>query len=105
MRVTKRRRAALRRRYSVSPQWAAQAWRAPRVVMKDTMALDPTVDVYFHRLPARFIDPNPGPGSDVESLIGRLAHDLRSEDALLIFPEGGNYTDNRRTRAIARLRD
>lgn len=76
--------------------------RHPRVVLKDTMALDPVVDVYLHRLPARFIDPA---GGDVEHTIGDLAEGMAQEDALLIFPEGGNYTPKRRARSIARLRE
>ncbi len=78
--------------------------RKPRVVMKATMQLDPVVDVYFHRLPSRFIDPDPRDGEDVETTIAKLATDLDTEDALLIFPEGGNFTPKRWTRAIARLR-
>jgi 1-acyl-sn-glycerol-3-phosphate acyltransferase len=80
--------------------------REPRVVMKDTMQADPIVDVYFHRLPARFIDPTPatGAGSAVEASIADLARGLDAEDALLIFPEGGNFTASRRTRAIKKLR-
>lgn len=76
--------------------------RQPRVVLKDTMALDPVVDVYLHRLPARFVDPR---GGDVEHTIGDLAAGMGEEDALLIFPEGGNYTAHRRARSIARLRE
>lgn len=76
--------------------------RQPRVVLKDTMALDPVVDVYLHRLPARFVDPR---GGDVEHTIGDLAVGMGEEDALLIFPEGGNYTAHRRARSIARLRE
>lgn len=78
--------------------------RRPRTVLKDTMALDPVVDVLFHRLPSRFIDPNPRNGDDVEATIADLARDLAEEDALLIFPEGGNYTAHRRRRAIDKLR-
>lgn len=80
--------------------------RKPRVVMKDTMQADPVVDVYFHRLPAGFIDPTPAAGGAdvVEQSIADLARDLDTEDALLIFPEGGNYTPQRRTRAIRKLR-
>jgi len=78
--------------------------RRPRTVLKDTMALDPFVDVWFHRLPARFIDPNPAVGDEVETVIASLADGLGVEDALLIFPEGGNYTPRRRQRAIDRLR-
>jgi 1-acyl-sn-glycerol-3-phosphate acyltransferase len=72
--------------------------------MKDTMQADPMVDVYFHRLPASFIDPTPVHGAPVEAAIADLAGDLDIEDALLIFPEGGNFTPQRRRRAISRLR-
>jgi len=78
--------------------------RRPRTVMKDTMALDPVVDVLFHRLPARFINTDPRDGDDVEAVIATLATGLGEEDALLIFPEGGNFTPRRRLRAIDRLR-
>ena len=36
--------------------------------------------------------------------VGRLAEGLGDEDALLIFPEGGNFSEGRRRRAIDRLR-
>lgn len=78
--------------------------RQPRIVVKDTMALDPAVDVLLHRLPARFIDPTPAAGDDVTASIGTLARGLGEEDALLIFPEGGNFSPGRRVRAIDRLR-
>ncbi len=78
--------------------------RQPRIVLKDTLQLDPLFDVYFHRLPAGFIDPTPVSGDDVESVIGDLAVDLGAADALLLFPEGGNFTERRRRRAIMALR-
>jgi 1-acyl-sn-glycerol-3-phosphate acyltransferase len=79
--------------------------RKPRMVAKDLLQLDPAIDVYFNRIPNRFINPNPGShGSDVEQEIGDLAAGLTHTDALLIFPEGGNFTDRRRTKAIERLR-
>ncbi|MGH3506481.1 MAG: lysophospholipid acyltransferase family protein [Nocardioidaceae bacterium] len=80
--------------------------REPRVIMKDTMQADPVVDVYFHRLPGRFIDPTPATGAAdaIEESIADLASDLDDEDALLVFPEGGNFTPQRRTRAIRKLR-
>jgi len=73
--------------------------RRPRVVLKDTLALDPLVDVYLHRLPSSFVRPEDGP-----EVVGELARGLGTEDALLIFPEGGNVTPARRLRAIASLR-
>jgi 1-acyl-sn-glycerol-3-phosphate acyltransferase len=79
--------------------------RKPRMVAKDLLQLDPAIDVLFNRIPNRFINPHPGShGSDVEAEIASLAAGLTDTDALLIFPEGGNFTDRRRTKAIERLR-
>lgn len=80
--------------------------REPRTVLKDTMQLDPVVDTFFNRLPSRFVDPHPaaGEGDKVEATIASLAAGLDEEGALLIFPEGGNFSPRRRLRAIATLR-
>ena len=56
------------------------------------------------RLPSRFISSRPGPGRDLEAEVGQLARDLDENDAFVIFPEGGNFTAERRVRSIARLR-
>ena len=82
------------------------AWfdREPRVVLKDTLAWDPAIDVLLNRIPARFITPNPGDGEQLEDQIASLATGLDENDAFVIFPEGGNFTEARRDRAIARLR-
>jgi len=78
--------------------------REPRVVLKDTLAWDPMIDVVLRRIPARFITSNPKAGEDLESQIGVLASDLDENDAFVIFPEGGNFTPERRQRGIDRLR-
>jgi 1-acyl-sn-glycerol-3-phosphate acyltransferase len=78
--------------------------REPRVVLKDTLQWDPAIDVLLHRIPARFISPDPREGEDLESQIRELATGLDEDDAFVIFPEGGNFTAARRDRAIARLR-
>ncbi len=78
--------------------------REPRVVLKNTLAWDPMIDVLLHRIPARFITPNPGAGQNLESQIADLARGLDENDAFVIFPEGGNFTPRRRQRAIDRLR-
>ena len=76
--------------------------RRPRIVLKDTLQWDPMIDLLLNRLPTRFISPNPS-SSGVADSIGVLAADMCELDALVIFPEGGNYTERRRERAIARL--
>jgi 1-acyl-sn-glycerol-3-phosphate acyltransferase len=78
--------------------------RKPRMVAKDALQLDPAVDVLLNRVPNRFINPHPDGAEHVERTIGSLAAGLTDTDALLIFPEGGNFTDNRRAKAIERLR-
>jgi 1-acyl-sn-glycerol-3-phosphate acyltransferase len=85
--------------------YALMHWydREPRVVLKDTLAWDPVIDVILHRIPARFISPNPGAGERIEDQIAELARGLDENDAFVIFPEGGNFTPRRRERAIERL--
>jgi 1-acyl-sn-glycerol-3-phosphate acyltransferase len=80
--------------------------REPRIVLKDTLQWDPAIDIVLNRLPNRFITPDPGRTGDlVEEQIGVLARGLDGDDSLVIFPEGGNFTAERRQRAIDRLRD
>jgi 1-acyl-sn-glycerol-3-phosphate acyltransferase len=79
--------------------------REPRVVLKDTLQWDPAIDVLLNRLPNQFIAPSARRrGQPVEQLIGRLAAGLDDNDAMVIFPEGGNFTPRRRLAAIRRLR-
>ncbi|MBS2536168.1 1-acyl-sn-glycerol-3-phosphate acyltransferase [Catenulispora sp. NF23] len=78
--------------------------RVPRVVLKQTLAWDPLIDALLGRLPHAFIDPQPGDSGATAARIGELAQDMADGDALLIFPEGGNFTPHRRRRAITRLR-
>lgn len=80
--------------------------REPRIVLKDTLQWDPAIDILLNRLPNGFIASEPGrTGHLVEEQIGRLAHDLDGDDSLVIFPEGGNFTPERRERAIRRLQE
>jgi 1-acyl-sn-glycerol-3-phosphate acyltransferase len=79
--------------------------RQPRIVLKDVLQLDPLIDVYLNRLPNHFVSTDPAVRYRSEEAIADLARDLGEEDALLIFPEGANFTAQRRTRAIQRLRD
>ena len=79
--------------------------RRPRIVAKAELQLDPVFDILLNRLPNRFISPNPAPGTDAASTIAELASGMTHRDAFVIFPEGGNFTEGRRTRAIERLRN
>jgi Acyltransferase len=82
--------------------------RRPRVVMKATLQLDPSLDVVANRVPNAFLHRRPsgvrlGDRQQVEQ-IRRLATGLVARDALLIFPEGGNWTPLRWRKGIERLR-
>jgi 1-acyl-sn-glycerol-3-phosphate acyltransferase len=79
--------------------------RRPRIVLKDVLQLDPLIDVYLNRLPNHFVTAGPPGGTGATEAIADLARGLGDEDALLIFPEGANFTPRRRLRAIQRLRD
>ncbi len=74
--------------------------RRPRIVMHEALSVDPLIDVIGRRLPNRFVDPR---GGDTEVEIAAMSRDLGGGDAVLIFPEGGNFTIERRLRAIERL--
>jgi 1-acyl-sn-glycerol-3-phosphate acyltransferase len=74
--------------------------RRPRVVLHQALRLDPLIDVLGRRLPNRFIDPR---GGDTEVEIAAMTQGLGDDDAVLIFPEGGNFSPARRQRAIDRL--
>ena len=74
--------------------------RRPRIVMHELLSLDPLIDVIGKRLPNRFVDPR---GGDTEVEIAAMSRGLGERDAVLIFPEGGNVTAERRRRAIERL--
>ncbi|MEV0403208.1 1-acyl-sn-glycerol-3-phosphate acyltransferase [Actinoallomurus sp. NPDC050550] len=78
--------------------------RRPRIVMKAALQLDPSVDVLLNRLPNAFVPGGPASRERIVEEIGRLATGIGPADALLIFPEGGNFTPRRRVRAIRRLR-
>lgn len=78
--------------------------RRPRVALKDVLAWDPVVDVVLGRLGACFLPPLSRRGATRSRLIGALAAGLEARDALLLFPEGKNWTPGRWVTAIRRLR-
>jgi 1-acyl-sn-glycerol-3-phosphate acyltransferase len=76
--------------------------REPRIVLKSTLQWDPVIDVMLNRLPSRFIKLRHR-GAGAEDEIAVLATGLDENDALVLFPEGGNFTPIRRLKAIDRL--
>ena len=75
--------------------------REPRIVLTERMQWDPAIDVVLNRLPNRFVR---GGGDAEERRVGELATALDHDDAFVIFPEGGNFTERRRLAGIERLR-
>ena len=77
--------------------------RRPRVVLKELLLWEPLIDVALTRAGACFLPPAARRPGALEDRVRALAADLVPGDALLIFPEGGNWTPHRRLRAIGRL--
>jgi 1-acyl-sn-glycerol-3-phosphate acyltransferase len=73
--------------------------RIPRIVLRSALRLDPAVDVMLTRIGAAFV----GHGGAAQA-IGTLAADLQPHDALVIFPEGNDWTPARHRSAVDRLR-
>lgn len=78
--------------------------REPRIVMKEVLKLDPVIDLAGTRVPNYFVPPRGRrrDGSWQES-IARLSGGMDRRGALLLFPEGGNFTEERRRRRLVRL--
>lgn len=74
--------------------------RRPRIVMSDLLQFDPAFDILLNRLPNRFISAS---GFQSVKAISELARGMTNADALVIFPEGGNFTEKRRIKMIERL--
>lgn len=76
--------------------------RRPAIVLKESLRWDPGLDLVLGRLPSCFI--RRGDGSRASQRIADLAAGMSRDDAILLFPEGGNWTPRRHHRAISRLR-
>jgi 1-acyl-sn-glycerol-3-phosphate acyltransferase len=77
--------------------------RRPVIVLKETLRWDPGLDLLLSRIPSCFLPTRAG-GRDLPACVAEAAAGLTETDALLIFPEGGNWTPRRHLRALARLR-
>jgi 1-acyl-sn-glycerol-3-phosphate acyltransferase len=75
--------------------------RLPSVVFKDTLAIDPCVDLIGHRLPHAILDTSDREES--EERIAQVAARLDQRGILVLFPEGGNFTVERRRQALRKL--
>jgi len=75
--------------------------RLPSAVFKDTLAIDPCIDLVGHRLPQAILDTSDREES--EERIEEVARSLGPRGILVLFPEGGNFTPERRGRALRKL--
>ena len=75
--------------------------RLPSVVFKESLALDPSVDLIAHRLPHAVLDTSDR--EECEARIETVASQLSRRGVLVLFPEGGNFTAERRRLAIDKL--
>jgi 1-acyl-sn-glycerol-3-phosphate acyltransferase len=78
--------------------------RRPRIVLRGALRWAPTIDVALHRVPSFFHLPGAPRGAGTRA-IGDLAAGMGVDDALVIFPEGRNFTPGRRTHSIRRLEE
>jgi len=78
--------------------------RGVRIVLKDVLQFDPLIDVLLNRLGCCFLSSPSGDVGDMIALVSAMAQRLGPGEALLLFPEGGNWTPRRHQRAIRRLR-
>jgi 1-acyl-sn-glycerol-3-phosphate acyltransferase len=75
--------------------------RCPAIVLKEALRWDPGLDVILGRLPSCFV--RRGDGARMARRLTDLASNMHNDDAILLFPEGGNWTPRRHRRTIARL--
>jgi 1-acyl-sn-glycerol-3-phosphate acyltransferase len=78
--------------------------RVPRVVLKEALQWDPGLDVVLNRLDSYFLPSKSGAGEDRAAAIADIVGTLVAGDALLLFPEGGNWTPRRHRRSVIALR-
>ncbi len=78
--------------------------RQARVVLKDVLQFDPALDLLLNRLRSCFLPSPSGTGEDLTDRLRKVVAGLGPQGALLLFPEGGNWTPTRHRRAIRRLR-
>ena len=79
--------------------------RKPRIVMLAKLQWDPLFDTMGNRLPNRFIKHDKKDADRYVAAIGELAEGLGDQDAFVLFPEGKDFTQRLRLRAIDYLRE
>ena len=79
--------------------------RTPRIVMLEFLAWDPVIDIVAHRLDGVFISHEPRRREEQLGSIAGLASGMGDMEAFILYPEGKDFTEPVKTRAVMRLRD
>lgn len=79
--------------------------RRPRIVLKEFLQWDPMIDVMLNRIPSAFVAGGRDGRDELLATIERMAATMGEDDAFVIFPEGGNYTEKRARHSIEKLRE
>lgn len=79
--------------------------RHPRIVLKEFLQWDPMIDVMLNRIPSAFVSGGREGREELLATIAGMAGTMDSDDAFVIFPEGGNFTEKRAKRSIEKLRE
>jgi 1-acyl-sn-glycerol-3-phosphate acyltransferase len=74
----------------------------PHIVLRDVLQWAPAIDVALNRLPNVFLARR---RDGQRAAISRMASELGPGDALVLFPEGRNFTPSRRLASITRLEE
>lgn len=75
--------------------------RLPSVVLKESLAIDPSIDLIAHRLPHAVLDISKP--QECEQRIEEVSRRLAPRGVLLLFPEGANFSHQRRRVALGKL--
>jgi 1-acyl-sn-glycerol-3-phosphate acyltransferase len=79
-----------------------EAGRRPRIVLKGALQWAPVIDIGLNRIPRFFVARGAPKGTGTRA-VRELASTMGPRDALIIFPEGQNYTPQRRLLSIDAL--
>lgn len=74
-----------------------------RYVLKSELLFDPCIDIVGQRIPNRFVRRGNRTGDEVERVVG-LYDNLRSDDAIIIFPEGTRFSERKRRDLLEQLK-
>jgi len=78
--------------------------RVPKIVLKAQLRLDPVFDVLLTRIGCVFIGRAGTSAAASTAAVAALASCLDPDDALVLFPEGSDWTPTRHQLAVRRLR-